>query len=221
MDRVLTPHPDATGILKAAKDHPLIFPTDDATEVARWFVHHIDKALIAFAAPSPREREEVHGVTFLFIRDGKVLLERCPKKAVVLRVGEWFVPGGKLEPGETAYDALGREINEELHVIPTLVRPLPIVEGSPVPPGPKGTFLIRPYLVEEWIGELPERTCDESVPLSWFDVREVIATSPVPQVRMMVAAALAPTPLVEEGVMEPLLHGGRPMTMREIVEAEG
>jgi 8-oxo-dGTP diphosphatase len=134
---------------------------------------------------------DVHGVTFLLIHDGCVLLERCPKKAVVLGVGEWFVPGGKLEPGEAAIDALNREMGEELGVTPTGALPLPLLEGSAVPPGPRGLFLMRPYLVTSYAGTLPSATVDEGVPLRWVPIAEALA-SPVPQVRMMVAAAIAP-----------------------------
>lgn len=131
----------------------------------------------------------VHGVTWLLIRDGAVLLERCPKKAQVLGVGEWFVPGGKLEDFDsTEDDAMLREIAEEWPgVRVTAWTPLPIVEGSAVPPGPRGTFLMRPYLVEV-AGPLPSRSAD-GVELGWEGLHHALR-SPVPQVRMMVAAAM-------------------------------
>lgn len=130
----------------------------------------------------------IHGVTWVLIRDGRVALERCEKKARVLGVGEWFIPGGKLEGDETTDEALRREFAEEW---PTMKLsnfwPLPIVEGSPVPPGPRGLFLMRPYLVTA-VGELPP-TAAEGTPLRLAPVAEALA-SPVLQVRMMTAAAL-------------------------------
>lgn len=135
--------------------------------------------------------DRIHGITFLLIHDGCVLLERCPKKREVLGIGEWFVPGGKLEPGEGELDACRREMCEELGVNLLTARPLPILEGSPVPPGPRGLFLMRPFLISEWAGHVPTQTIDGSVPLRWVPFAEALA-SPVPQVRMMVAAALAP-----------------------------
>lgn len=130
---------------------------------------------------------KIHGVTWLLIRDGKVLLERCPKKARVLGVGEWFVPGGKIEGDETPEDALRREISEEWPDVQLAGwTELPIVEGSPIPPGPRGLFLMRPYIITA-SGYYPDRS-SEGVELRWFPIAEALA-SPVPQVRMMVVAA--------------------------------
>lgn len=132
----------------------------------------------------------VHGVTWLLIRDGSVLLERCAKKAKVLGVGEWFVPGGKIEGNETPIEACAREIREEWGAYLRSATPFPILEGSPVPPGPRGLFLMRPFLVAI-DSEPPACTLDEGVPLRWVSIVEALC-SPVPQVRMMVAAALSP-----------------------------
>lgn len=130
----------------------------------------------------------INGITFLvtYPRQHSVLLERCPKKRAVLGVGEWFVPGGKLEEGETELDALVREVREELGVEVFSAVPLPIVEGSMVPPGPRGTFLMRPFYIST-IGDIPERTVDGGIELRWVPITEALR-SPVPQVRMMVAA---------------------------------
>jgi 8-oxo-dGTP diphosphatase len=46
------------------------------------------------------------------VRDGRVLLaQRPPGKHLA---GYWEFPGGKLEPGESAEEALARELREEL-----------------------------------------------------------------------------------------------------------
>jgi 8-oxo-dGTP pyrophosphatase MutT (NUDIX family) len=148
----------------------------------------------AFAAMGAQR--EIHGVTWLLIRDGCVLLEKCPKKARVLGVGEWFVPGGKIEGDETPSTACRREISEEWPSVSVLsLSPLPLLEGSPVPPGPRGLFLMRPYLVEVQ-GEIAAES-SEGIPLRWFPIAEALA-SPVPQVRMMVAAACAESALSAE-----------------------
>jgi 8-oxo-dGTP diphosphatase len=128
----------------------------------------------------------IHGVTWLLIRDGRVLLERCPKKAQVLGVGEWFVPGGKMEADESPEQTLIRELSEEWPGVTLLgCEPLPIVEGSRVPAG-NGLFLMRPFVISV-AGELPNVSAD-GIELRWAPLHEAL-TSPVPQVRMMVAAA--------------------------------
>jgi hypothetical protein len=43
--------------------------------------------------------ETIQGVAFLLVRDGCVLMERCPKKAA-RHGGEWFIPGGRIEESD-------------------------------------------------------------------------------------------------------------------------
>lgn len=47
----------------------------------------------------------------VILRDGEVL---CAQRDAGALKGMWEFPGGKVEPGETARDALAREIEEEL-----------------------------------------------------------------------------------------------------------
>lgn len=134
---------------------------------------------------------KIHGVTWLLIRAGRVLLEKCPKKAAKLGVGEWFVPGGKVEGDETTRDACMREIGEEWPTVDLIdLRPLPIIEGSRVGVQVDGedVFLMRPYLVRVR-GSIPFSSAD-GIELRWVAIGEALS-SPVPQVRMMVAAAVA------------------------------
>lgn len=136
--------------------------------------------------------ERLQGICFLIKHKGSVLMERCPKKKAVLGVGEWFIPGGKIEPGETAEEAVVREVREELGLTVISAKPLPVVEGSPVEVAHTGLFLMRPFQVEVE-GKVPERTVDGGVLLQFFPMLEALFLSPVPQVRMMVAA-LNPDP---------------------------
>lgn len=53
---------------------------------------------------------------------GRVLISQRP--AHVHQGGLWEFPGGKLEPGETAMDALQRELHEELGISVLAARPL-------------------------------------------------------------------------------------------------
>jgi ADP-ribose pyrophosphatase YjhB (NUDIX family) len=134
--------------------------------------------------------KRIDGITWLLIRDGRVLLEKCPKKAAKLGVGVWFVPGGKVEGNETARDACMREMAEEWPSVDVIeLRPLPIIEGSRVGAQVDGedVFLMRPYLIRVR-GSIPSVSAD-GIELRWVAVEEALS-SPVPQVRMMVAAAV-------------------------------
>lgn len=55
-------------------------------------------------------------------RDGKVLLAKRP--AHLHQGNKWEFPGGKVEAGEAAEQALGRELREELGITPVVSRPL-------------------------------------------------------------------------------------------------
>ncbi|WP_431043346.1 GNAT family N-acetyltransferase [Streptomyces sp. P1-3] len=62
--------------------------------------------LVALCRPKPLE-----SVAWLCVRDGRVLNVRTKGKDV------FYLPGGKYEPGETAPQALARELGEELGLV--------------------------------------------------------------------------------------------------------
>jgi 8-oxo-dGTP diphosphatase len=64
------------------------------------------------------------------------------RTAPVELAGRWELPGGKVEPGERAEDAVHRELREELGVS---VRLGPLVGGPS--PDPAGAWPLRPGLV--------------------------------------------------------------------------
>jgi hypothetical protein len=130
---------------------------------------------------------KIEGVTWLLIRNGAILLEQCPKKAAKMgvAVGEWFIPGGKCEGDETPLKAVKREIGEEWPTVSIIsLTPLPIIQCSPVWTTP---FLMQPYIVDV-AGHIPSRASN-GIPLKWTPLLEALLLSPIPQVRMMVAAA--------------------------------
>ena len=100
----------------------------------------------------------------LIIRDSRFLICRRPDHKA--RGGLWEFPGGKLEPGESAAEALTRECREELDVAVT--------------PGPVYMRLTHEYpdltmelillQVEEFAGEL---TLMEHSDLRWIEPTEI------------------------------------------------
>jgi 8-oxo-dGTP diphosphatase len=80
-------------------------------------------------------------------RDGKVLLaQRLPATPYA---GFWEFPGGKLEPGESARDALRRELDEELGIVVTRAAPWLIQRYD----YPHAHVELEFFRVFEWHGE--------------------------------------------------------------------
>ncbi|MFC3813406.1 NUDIX hydrolase [Lysobacter sp. GCM10012299] len=102
----------------------------------------------------------VHDCVGAFIvKDGEVLLglrsDDCDWLA-----GAWDVFGGHIEPGETADDALRRELDKELGIAPTRMRYLDAIRGDAPQP-----WHLRLYVIEAWDGT-PENRQEHSA-LSW------------------------------------------------------
>ena len=68
----------------------------------------------------------VPAVGVVCLRDGEVLLIRRGKPP---RMGEWSLPGGRIEPGERAVDAALRELLEETGVTARITGLLDVVDG--------------------------------------------------------------------------------------------
>jgi len=68
--------------------------------------------------PAPEARQELKGVRFvaaaLILRGDTVLI--CQRRADQPMAHKWEFPGGKMEQGETAEQALARELDEELSI---------------------------------------------------------------------------------------------------------
>ncbi len=79
--------------------------------------------------------------------DGAYLLAQRPAGKVY--AGYWEFPGGKVDPGESAAQALEREIHEELGI--TVVRAYPWI--SRVHVYEHGTVMLNFFRVVEWRGE--------------------------------------------------------------------
>lgn len=76
--------------------------------------------------PTPSLPAPVPAVGVVCLRDGEVLLIRRGKPP---RMGEWSLPGGRIEPGERAVDAALRELLEETGVTARITGLLDVVDG--------------------------------------------------------------------------------------------
>lgn len=113
---------------------------------------------------------------------GRVLLmQRLPGKHLA---GLWEFPGGKLEPGESAHDALVRELDEELGVGILDSTPLISIPWH----YPEKSVRLHTWCVTAWGGEPRAR---EGHPLRWVAPREMdVAEMPAADAPIVTALRL-------------------------------
>jgi 8-oxo-dGTP diphosphatase len=99
----------------------------------------------------------------IIVRDGRVLLS---KRARDPKAGEWDLPGGFLEAGESGADGIAREIGEETGLKVTRAEVLDVLPGD-YDGQPTLTLL---YLIEATGEPVAD---DDSEELRWFTPDEV------------------------------------------------
>ena len=114
---------------------------------------------------SDRDDREHDVVAALLRRTDRVLLcHRSPDRRWFPDV--WDFPGGHVETGESAEDALVREIAEEIGVV------IPRPSATPLTTFETDDVRLRVWLVHEWSGEPANRQLDEHDAIAWFSVPE-------------------------------------------------
>jgi ADP-ribose pyrophosphatase YjhB (NUDIX family) len=78
--------------------------------------------------------------------------------------GQWSLPGGRVEPGESDVSAVARELHEETG----LVVKVGSLIGSVQRPAPSGVFLIMDYQAEVVGGHLTAG--DDATAAAWLDL---------------------------------------------------
>jgi ADP-ribose pyrophosphatase len=123
------------------------------------------------------------GVGALIIHDSDILLvkRRNPPNA-----GKWSVPGGLVELGETAEEAIRREVREELGIEVEVGRVFTVVSSIELDASEKVRyhFVIVDYVANPFEGRI--RLNDESSDYGWFGDAEVRRLEMAPKTREVV-----------------------------------
>lgn len=112
--------------------------------------------------------EEIHTIHVAVgvLRDGKGRLLLARRHLESHQGGLWEFPGGKVETGETAEEALRRELLEELGIRVSTSRPLIRISHD----YGERRVVLDTWLVTEWQGEPRGR---EGQPLKWMELRAI------------------------------------------------
>jgi len=101
---------------------------------------------------------------FIFNQDGELLL--LQRHSEDLGGGQWGTPGGRIEPGEVAKDAMERELYEE-----TGIKGLKLIElGSHLISMPHGTVRMTSYTADATKDTVITLDPDEHHAYAWFSI---------------------------------------------------
>ncbi len=98
----------------------------------------------------------------ILIENGKLLLV---KRAYEPFAGQWALPGGRIDEGETAEECLIREMREETNLE---VRPVKFTGLYSDPKRDPRGVIAAAYLVERISGE--PKAGDDAAEVAWFDL---------------------------------------------------
>ncbi|MCG7490204.1 NUDIX domain-containing protein [Vibrio sp. Of14-4] len=100
-------------------------------------------------------------ISFIMLNDLQVLLEKRSEQKET-DPGLITIPGGHIEYGETQVEALFRELNEELNVVPTDYKYLCSLYHPT-----KELQLIHYFIVSAWTGDITAQEADE---VKWYSL---------------------------------------------------
>ena len=110
-------------------------------------------------------------VTLIIYKNGKILLQKRTDN------GMWAIHGGGMEPGEKYFDALNREIKEELNIKPINPELFGIFSGEDlhhvyVKSQDEVYVLNHAFICEDYEGEI-NFTDGEVGKIKWFDLDDL------------------------------------------------
>ncbi len=104
----------------------------------------------------------------MLLRDSKILLGKRAS-GQLLYPDVWDLPGGHLEPGELPDQALIRELEEELGIVPTRFVPFGVFDE--LNPKKYGAHQYHLYVVTEWSGTIVNRQPHEHTEVRWVTLK--------------------------------------------------
>ena len=128
-------------------------------------------------------RRPVPCVGVVCLRGDQVLLIRRGKAP---RLGEWSIPGGRMEIGETAAQCALRELGEETGVAAELVGLIDVIDYF----GETGQLVLIDYAAR-WIAGEPVAG-DDAADARFFPLAEAVALVSWSETKRIIAEAAAP-----------------------------
>ena len=116
----------------------------------------------------PLERGMEICAAALLVQDNRIVLGRRSSEQRIYP-GVWDLPGGHLESGESPEQALVRELEEELGIVPTKLTPLGVFDE--LDPEKRGARQYHLYLVTEWRGSIVNRQPHEHSEIRWVPLK--------------------------------------------------
>ena len=103
-------------------------------------------------------------IAFMLVKNGRLLVEKR-KLSKKVDPGCVSIPGGHVEDGESLEEALYRELDEELGIVPDAVRYIcTLIHYS------QEIQKIHYFAIESWDGDISNREADS---LHWIQIGEV------------------------------------------------